>query len=70
MVSHEKVPVALAGITRKPSMHRDPEIVVSSEEGQELANKLGIQYFDIDLTTPNSDIEEMMLYLARKVIRE
>ncbi len=60
--------IALVGIIAKQYMHREPEVVISTEEGQALADKLGFTYFECDFTTTIPSVDEPFIYLARKAI--
>ena len=61
-------PIALAGISIKPSMHREPEIVISKDEAQSLANELNLPYFDSPYPSFRKHFTEFLIPLARQII--
>ena len=61
-------PVGLAGISIKPSMHRNPEIVVPLEEAQSLADQLSLPYYDSPFPASRKKFKHFLISLAHQVI--
>ncbi len=65
---HAPVPIALAGISIKPSMHREPDII-SSDEAQSLADKLDLPFFDSPYPPSRNKFEDFLFQLTHQVIK-